>query len=95
VFVGVEKMSVSFDLELGAAIRSSAAGEGRSVSAWLAEAARDRLRLAALGDAVAAWEEQFGPLTDAEVADAARLLDQPPAKAPARKTRSPRRRGAA
>ena len=91
--MGVEKMSVSFDLELGEAIRSSAAGEGRSVSAWLAEAARDRLRLEALGGAVAAWEEQFGPLTDAEVADADRLLDQP---APATTTKSrARRRGAA
>jgi hypothetical protein len=83
--------SVSFELELGEAIRSSAAGEGRSVSAWLAEAARDRLRLEALGDAVAAWEEQFGPLIDAEVAEAD--LDQP-AKAPPRKSRA-RRRGAA
>jgi hypothetical protein len=92
--MGVEKMSVSFDLELGEAIRSSAAGEGRSVSAWLAEAARDRLRLEALGDAVAAWEEQFGPLTDAEVAEADRRLDQP-AAAGAKKSRSPRRRGAA
>lgn len=91
--MGVEKMSVSFDLELGEAIRSSAAGEGRSVSAWLAEAARDRLRLEALGDAVGAWEEQFGPLTEAEVADAGRLLDQP-AKA-ARKSTRARRRGAA
>ena len=90
--MGVEKMSVSFDLDLGEAIRSSAAGEGRSVSAWLAEAARDRLRLEALGGAVGAWEEQFGPLTDAEVAQAERLLDQP-ARAGTRKTRS-RRRGA-
>jgi hypothetical protein len=91
--MGVEKMSVSFDLELGEAIRSSAAGEGRSVSAWLAEAARDRLRLEALGDAVAGWEEQFGPLTDAEVTEAARLLDQP-ADAGTGRTRA-RRRGAA
>ena len=89
--MGVEKMSVSFDLELGEAIRSSAAGEGRSVSAWLAEAARDRLRLEALGEAVAAWEEQFGALAEAEVAEADRRLDRP-AKAPTRKSR---RRGAA
>jgi hypothetical protein len=92
--MGVEKMSVSFDLDLGEAIRSSAAGNGLSVSAWLAEAARDRLRLEALGEAVAAWEEQFGPLTDAEVAEADRLLDRP-APAGAKKTRSPTRRGAA
>ena len=92
--MGVEKMSVSFDLELGEAIRSSAAGEGRSVSAWLAEAARDRLRLVALGVAVAAWEEQFGALSAAEVAEAGRLLDEP-GPAGAKKSRSPRRRGAA
>ena len=91
--MGVEKMSVSFDLELGEAIRSSAALEGRSVSAWLAEAARDRLRLEALGEAVAAWEETFGSLTDAEVTDAARLLNQP-ANPATKKTRG-RRRGAA
>ena len=87
-------MSVSFDLELGEAIRTSASAGSQSVSAWLAEAARDRLRLEALGDALAAWEEQFGPLTDAEVAEADRRPDQPVA-AGAEKSRSPRRRGSA
>jgi hypothetical protein len=72
--MGVEKMSVSFDLELGEAIRGSAQGAQMSVSAWLAEAARDRLRLEALGQAVASWEKEFGPLTDAEVARADRVL---------------------
>lgn len=74
--MGVEKVSVSFDLELGEAIRASATGGGQSVSAWLAEAARDRLRLEALAGAVSAWEEKFGTLTEAEVADAERLLDR-------------------
>jgi hypothetical protein len=92
--MGVEKMSVSFDLELGEAIRSSAAGEGRSVSAWLAEAARDRLRLEALGDAVAAWEDTFGALTDAEVVAAEQFLAQPATTA-TKKSRPARRRGAA
>ena len=72
--MGVEKMSVSFDLELGEAIRTSAGGVGQSVSAWLAQAARDRLRLEALGEAMVAWEEEFGPLTDDEVAEADRLM---------------------
>jgi hypothetical protein len=88
--MGVEKMSVSFDLGLGEAIRSSAAGNEQSVSAWLADAARDRLRLEAIGDAVGAWEERFGALSDDEVAEAERLLTRPGAKKPAR-----RRRGAA
>ena len=72
--MGVEKMSVSFDLELGEAIRSSANDAHQSVSSWLAEAARDRLRLEALGQAVASWEHEFGSLTDAEVAEADRIL---------------------
>jgi hypothetical protein len=84
--VGVEKMSVSFDLELGEAIRASATSTSQSVSAWLADAARDRLRLEALGDAVTAWEQKFGPLSDLEVADAESVLDRAAKK---------RRRGAA
>ncbi|MGH9222755.1 MAG: hypothetical protein ACRD2W_02895 [Acidimicrobiales bacterium] len=72
--MGVEKMSVSFGLELGEAIRASAAGSGKSVSGWLAEAARSRLRSEALGAAVQAWENQYGALTEAEVADAEQAL---------------------
>ncbi len=67
-------MSVSFDLELGEAIKVSATGSGQSVSGWLAEAARDRLRLESLGQAMAAWEHEFGPLTATEVAEASHLL---------------------
>jgi hypothetical protein len=74
--MGVEKVSASFDLELGEAIRASASGAGQSVSAWLAEAARDRLRLEALASAVTAWEQEFGPLTAAEVGDAERVLER-------------------
>jgi hypothetical protein len=82
--MGVEKMSVSFDLELGEAIRTSAGRDNQSVSAWLAEAARDRLRLEALGDAVSAWEGQYGPLTDDEVSEAERRLTAPNRPAPKR-----------
>jgi hypothetical protein len=72
--MGVEKMSVSFDLELGEAIRAGASSANQSVSAWLAQAARDRLRLEALGQAVASWERTFGPLSEAEIETADRLL---------------------
>ena len=67
-------MSVSFDLELGEAVRASAGAAHQSVSAWLAEAARDRLRAEALGEAVRAWEGEFGALSENEVAEAERLL---------------------
>jgi len=87
---------VSFDLELGRAIRTSASDGNQSVSAWLAEAARDRLRLEALGEAVWAWEEQYGDLSDDEVADADRLLGRPaPGKEAIGKKTTRRGRGAA
>jgi len=73
--VGVEKMSASFELGLGEAIRASAASGGQSVSAWLAEAARDRLRLEALETAVLAWEQEYGRLTEAEITEADGILE--------------------
>ena len=74
--MGVEKMSVSFELELGEAIRTSAMAAGQSISSWLAQAARDRLRLDALEEAVGAWEHEHGPLTEAEVARAQSALER-------------------
>jgi hypothetical protein len=76
MLMGVEKMSVSFDLELGAAIKKSAAKSSMSVSAWLADAARERLRRQALGEAIEAWEERFGPLTDEEIREADARLER-------------------
>ena len=68
--MGVEKLSVSFDLDLGRAIKTSADRRAQSVSAWLAEAARARLRREALAEAVTAWEKQFGPLSEEELRSA-------------------------
>jgi hypothetical protein len=39
VSVKVDKLSISFDPELGDAVRSAAAQAGKPVSSWLAEAA--------------------------------------------------------
>ncbi|MEO5680118.1 MAG: hypothetical protein ABIS47_10660 [Acidimicrobiales bacterium] len=74
--MGVEKMSVSFEEDLGQAIRSSAGAAGQSVSAWLGEAARHQLRFEALASAVSGWEQEFGPLTADEVAAADDVLDR-------------------
>jgi hypothetical protein len=74
--VGVEKMSVSFDLQLGQDIRQSADAQGRSVSAWLAEAARDRLYKEALGEAMQEWQRVHGPLSAEELDEAGRTLDR-------------------
>ena len=77
-------MSVSFDLELGEAIRTAATSESQSVSAWLGAAARDRLRLVAVGRAVKGWERKFGALAEAEI-DAADQALQRAARTPAKR----------
>jgi hypothetical protein len=46
--VNVDKLSVSFDSELGDAVRRAAAEAGKPLSAWLAEAAASKLGTEAL-----------------------------------------------
>ncbi len=74
--VGVEKMSVSFDLQLGQDIRASAEAQHQSVSAWLAEAARERLGREALGEAMREWQRVHGELSEDELREAGRVLDR-------------------
>jgi hypothetical protein len=70
----VDKLSVSFDPDLGDAVRSAAAQAGKPVSAWLAEAAASKLRAEALADFLAGWEAEHGALTAEEIARAEREL---------------------
>jgi hypothetical protein len=70
----VDKMSVSFNAELGDAVRSAAAHAGKPLSAWLAEAAAVKLRADALTEFLADWESGHGALTAAEIARAEREL---------------------
>jgi hypothetical protein len=70
----VDKLSVSFDAELGDAVRSAAAQAGKPLSAWLAEAAASKLRAEALADFLAGWEAEHGVLTAGEIARAEREL---------------------
>ena len=50
--MSVEKFSVSLEPGLGRALRAAADDNGVTVSAWMAEAVRQRLRHAALGAAL-------------------------------------------
>ena len=50
--MAVEKFSVSLDPDLGRALRRAADAESVNVSAWMAEAVRQRLRHIALGEAL-------------------------------------------
>jgi hypothetical protein len=81
--MGVDKISISFDAGLGAAVRDAAQRDDTGLSAWLAGAARAKLRAEALGVFLDAWEREHGPLT-AEELRRARLELGLAAEAPAR-----------
>jgi hypothetical protein len=66
----VARLAVSFDRKLAIAVRRAAGKE--PTSAWLADAARRKLRAEGLLEVVGEWEAQHGTLTDAELAAAAR-----------------------
>lgn len=62
-----EKLSVSFDPSLAAAIRVAAAEEGVSISMWLAGAAEAKARRRHLRDALDAFAAEHGVLADADI----------------------------
>jgi hypothetical protein len=72
--VKVDKLSISFDPDLGDAVRSAAAESGKPVSSWLAEAAASKLRAEALAEFLDGWEAAHGVLTAEELATAEREL---------------------
>jgi hypothetical protein len=74
----VDKLSVSFEAELGDAVRAAAKRSGAGISGWLAQAAAARLRAEALSEFLDAWEAEHGPLTVDELAAAAAQLGSPP-----------------
>lgn len=83
IFVKVDKLSVSFDPDLGDAVRAAAKRSGRGLSGWLAEAAVTRLRSEALAEFLDQWETEHGMLTEEEVAQAAAELGLPASSAQA------------
>jgi hypothetical protein len=72
--VKVDKMSISFDPDLGDAVRAAAAEKGQPLSSWLAEAAASKLRAEALARFLDDWEADHGVLTAAEIARAEQEL---------------------
>ena len=72
--VKVDKLSVSFDADLGDAVRDAAKRGGRGLSGWLAEAAEAKLRSEALGDFLDGWEAEHGVLSSDQLAVAAAEL---------------------
>lgn len=62
------KPSISLDPELRDQIEAAAASAGVSFSAWLADAARQRLRKERVLGLIAEWEAEHGEFTEAEIA---------------------------
>lgn len=73
--MAVKKRSIALDPDVAAAAASAAAISGQSLSAWLNDAARTRLRIEDGLAAVAEWEAEQGSLTAEERAAADRRLD--------------------
>jgi hypothetical protein len=65
---------LSFDPDLGDAVRDAAKRAGRGLSGWLAEAAQAKLRSEALGDFLDSWEAQHGVLSSDRLTAAATEL---------------------
>lgn len=71
----VARIAVSLDPELAEQIRAAAADD--TVSGWLADAARRKLRAQGLAVTVASWQVEHGELTAAERHKARRELGLP------------------
>ena len=70
----VDRLSITVDAELGKAVREAAASKGMSVSSWVSEAVAHAVRNFRLGQALDVWEAEDGPLTQAELDEADRIL---------------------
>jgi hypothetical protein len=82
-------MSISFAPELDDAVRDAAERAGMSLSAWLAEAARAKLRaeedegeahkrrMRGLGEFLDEWEAEHGSFTEEELAATAHEMGLP------------------
>ena len=64
------KPTISLEPDLRDQIEAAAASAGVSFSAWLADAARQRLRKDRLLGLIAEWEAEHGEITETEAAAA-------------------------
>lgn len=74
--MGVKKLSVSLDERVEAKARVAAEDAGLSLSAWLSRTAdKEATRVAGL-KAVEEYEEEYGAIPEAEIAQADEILDR-------------------
>lgn len=68
------KLAITVDADVHEGVIDAAAAEGVSVSAWMTKAARRALLVRDGLAAVAEWEAEHGPLTEAELRAARRRV---------------------
>lgn len=73
----VDKLSISFDPDLGDSVREAARRGGKGLSGWLADAAAAKLRTEALAEFLDDWEASHRPITQHQLEVAARELQIP------------------
>ncbi|HZA71351.1 MAG TPA: hypothetical protein VE476_00400 [Propionibacteriaceae bacterium] len=73
----VDKLSISFEPDLGDAVRAAAERAGGGISRWLADAAAAKLRAEALSEFLKDWEAEHGAFTADELARASADLGLP------------------
>ena len=72
--MSARKLAISLDGDLAKEVQRAAKVEsGGNVSAWLAEAARSRLRQLAAKQALKVYEDEMGEITEAELRQVRRL----------------------
>jgi hypothetical protein len=74
VCMNVDRLSITLDPRLGAAVRKAARRAKVSLSTWIADATADRIRNELLGKALDRWEAEEGALTQKELDNAAEAL---------------------
>lgn len=74
--MAAKKLSISLHPDIAASVAASAGRHGESVSSWLDRAARHALRIEDGLAAVEEYEQENGRFTDAEIAEADRILEE-------------------
>jgi len=75
--VTARKYSASMDEDLLDEVRAAAEEEDETLSAFLAQAARDRVQLLVAGRLLDEWEQENGAFTEEELAAADEWLSNP------------------
>jgi hypothetical protein len=74
VCMQVDRISITMPPEIGRKVRDAAEEEGVSVSAWITEAAAERVRNRLLGKFLDEYQAEHGAFTDEEMERAAQRL---------------------